>query len=246
MSTSGKTSRPRVGRHAMILAAGLGARMQPLTLKHPKPLVAVAGKPIIAYALDRLRAADVAEAVVNVHYLPEQIERWAAGIAVPRLVISNERDSLLDTGGGVKKALALLGADPFFVLNGDSFWVEGARPALERLRAAWDGRRMDCLLLLAAMTSAVGFEGRGDFLMHPDGRLARRPEGEIAPFAYAGCYLVHPRLFADSPDGPFSMNLLWDRALAKGRLFGLRHDATWIHVGTPDAIAAAEEALAEL
>jgi MurNAc alpha-1-phosphate uridylyltransferase len=230
----------------MILAAGRGERMRPLTLDRPKPLVAVAGKPIIAYALDRLRAAGVTEAVVNVHYLPEQIERWAAGIAVPRLIISNERDGLLDTGGGVNRALPLLGPAPFFVLNGDSFWVEGAKPALERLRAAWDGRRMDCLLLLAAMTSAAGFEGRGDFLMHPDGRLARRPEGEIAPFAYAGCYLVHPRLFADSPGGAFSMNVLWDRALAKGRLFGLRHDGTWIHVGAPDAIALAEEALAEI
>lgn len=246
MTAAAKSSRPRVGRRAMILAAGFGARLRPLTLARPKPLVEVAGKPIIAYALDRLRAAGIAEVVVNVHYLPEMIEAWAAGIARPRLVISDERGGLLDTGGGVRKALAVLGTDPFFVLNGDSFWVEGAQPALERLRAAWDGRRMDCLALLAAMTSAVGFGGRGDFLMDPDGRLKRRPQGEIAPFAYAGCYLVHPRLFVGAPDGPFSMNLLWDRALAKGRLFGLRHDATWIHVGTPDAIAAAEEALAEL
>jgi N-acetyl-alpha-D-muramate 1-phosphate uridylyltransferase len=246
MTTSGTISRSRAGRRALILAAGLGERMQPLTLKRPKPLIAVAGKPIIAYAIERLAAAGISEAVVNVHYLPEAIEAWAAGIERPRLIISDERAALLDTGGGVKNALGLLGPDPFFVLNGDSFWVEGAQPALERLRAAWDDRRMDCLLLVAAMTSAVGFGGRGDFLMGPDGRLARRPQGEIAPFAYAGCYLVHPRLFADSPDGPFSMNLLWDRALAKGRLHGLRHDGAWIHVGTPDAIAQAERALAKL
>ncbi len=244
MSQHAKISTRKAGRHAMILAAGIGKRMRPLTLTRPKPMVEVAGKPIIAYAVDRLRAAGIEEAVINVHYLPEAMERWAAGIASPRLVISDERDCLLDTGGGVKRALPLLGRAPFFVLNGDSLWMESARPALERLRAAWDGRRMDCLLLLAAMTSAVGFGGAGDFRMAPDGRLERRPEGGIAPFVFAGCYLVHPRLFADSPEGSFSMNLLWDQALAKGRLYGLRHDSTWIHVGTPDAVALAEEALA--
>ena len=246
MSPHAKISPRKAGRRAMILAAGIGKRMRPLTLSRPKPLVEVAGKPIIAYAVERLRAAGIEEAVVNVHYLPEAIERWAAGISAPRLVISDERDHLLDTGGGVKNALPLLGGSPFFVLNGDSFWMESTQPALERMRAVWDARRMDCLLLLAAMTSAVGFSGRGDFRMAPDGRLERRLEGGIAPFVFAGCYLVHPRLFADSPEGPFSMNVLWDRALARGRLHGLRHDGTWIHVGTPDAIALAEEALTEI
>ncbi len=246
MSAHSKTAGPRVGRRAMILAAGLGQRMRPLTLTRPKPLIEVAGRPIIAHAVERLAAAGIAQAVVNVHYLPEAIEQWAAGIDAPRLVISDERERLLDTGGGVKKALPLLGRDPFFVLNGDSFWVEGAQPALERMRAVWDGRRMDCLLLLAAMTSAVGYSGKGDFLMAPDGQLERRPEAKVAPFVFAGCYLVHPRLFADSPEGPFSMNLLWNRAQERGRLHGLRHDGTWIHVGTPDAVQQAEEALAAL
>jgi len=241
-----KVKRPRVGRRAMILAAGYGYRMRPLTLTRPKPLVEVAGRPIIAYATERLQGADIGAVVVNVHYLPDAIEQWAAGIEAPHITISDERAELLDTGGGVKKALPLLGSDPFFVLNGDSFWLEGAEPALARMRAAWDGRRMDCLLLLAPMTSAVGFCGTGDFRMAPDGRLARRHESQVTPFVFAGCYLVHPRLYADSPEGPFSMNLLWTRAEARGRLFGLRHDGTWFHVGTPDAIAEAEKALAAL
>ncbi len=244
MSTRAKGS--RIGRRAMILAAGYGYRLRPLTLTRPKPLVDVAGRPIIAYAVERLRDAGIGELVVNVHYLPEAIEQWAAGIDKPHITISDERAELLDTGGGVKKALPLLGSDPFFVLNGDSFWAEGAEPALERMREAWDGRRMDCLLLLAPTPSAVGFGGTGDFRMAPDGRLARRAEGQVAPFVFAGCYLVHPRLYADTPDEPFSMNLLWTRAEAKGRLFGLRHDGTWFHVGTPDAIGEAEKALAAL
>lgn len=243
---SARGQRPRVARRAMILAAGYGCRMRPLTLARPKPLVEVAGRPIIAYAIERLREAGIGTVVVNVHYLPEAMEQWAAGIEAPSITISDERAELLDTGGGVNKALPLLGNDPFFVLNGDSFWLEGAEPALERMRAVWDGRRMDCLLLLAPTTAAVGFCGIGDFRMAPDGRLARRAEGQVAPFVFAGCYLVHPRLFADSPEGPFSMNRLWNRAEAKGRLFGLRHDGTWFHVGTPDAIAEAENALAAL
>jgi MurNAc alpha-1-phosphate uridylyltransferase len=241
--TRPSTHRRRVGRRAMILAAGLGERMRPLTLTRPKPLIPVGGKPIIAHLVDRLASAGIAEAVVNVHHLPDKLIEWAKGVDRPRIAISDERDRLLDTGGGVRRALPLLGRHPFFVLNGDSFWLEGARPALERLREAWDGRRMDCLLLVAAMTRAVGFGGRGDFHMDEAGRLRRRGEGEIAPFAFAGCYLVHPRLFADSPEGAFSMNLLWHRAEAKGRLFGLRHDGVWLHVGTPEAIALAEEAM---
>ncbi len=243
---SARSKRPRIGRRAMILAAGYGQRMRPLTLVRPKPLIDVAGRPIIAYAIERLQDAGIGAVVVNVHYLPEAIEQWAAGIDKPHITISNERAELLDSGGGVKKALVHLGSDPFFVLNGDSFWTEGAEPTLERMRAAWDGRRMDCLLLLAPMTSAVGFSGNGDFRMAPDGRLARRAEGLMAPFVFAGCYLVHPRLYADTPDKPFSMNLLWNRAEAKGRLFGLRHDGTWFHVGTPDAIGEAEKVLAAL
>ena len=232
-----------VGRKAMVLAAGYGQRMRPLTLTRPKPLVEVAGKSLIDYGFDRLRAAGVEEAVVNVHYLPEQIEAWAARQPSPRITISNERGVILDTGGGVAKALPRLGAEPFFVINSDSFWVDDGTPALDRLRAAWDDQAMDCLLLLAPLERTVGYDGKGDFVRGPDGRLARRATSEGTPLAYIGGYLVHPRLFTGAPEGAFSMNLLWDRAIAAGRLFGVEHSGRWLHVGTPEAIGLAEAAL---
>ena len=232
-----------VGRRAMILAAGLGLRMRPLTETTPKPLIELAGQPLIAYALDRLRAAGVDKVVVNVHWLPEQVEAWAGKQGGPPIVISDERNLLLDTGGGIARALPLLGNDPFFVLNSDSLWIEGAKPALSRMREAWHAADMDGLLLLSATAQTVGYAGQGDFRMDGNGRLARRPGGEVAPFVFAGCHLAHPRLFAGAPAGPFSMNLLWDRALAAGRLHGIRHDGTWLHVGTPEAIGPAERAL---
>lgn len=233
-----------VGTRAMILAAGLGTRMRPLTDNCPKPLVKVAGKSIIDYTVDRIRAAGVDTLVVNLHYLPEQIERWAKRQRGLEIALSDERDCLLDTGGGVAKALDRLGDQPFFVFNSDSFWVDGPQPALERMRNVWDGERMDCLLLVADMTSSVGFYGPGDFDMDEEGRLTRRNESYVSPFVYAGCYLVSPAVFKDAPDGAFSMNILWNKALAAGRLFGLRHDSLWLHVGTPDAIGAAETVLA--
>ena len=234
-----------IGGRAMILAAGLGLRMRPLTLARPKPLVPVAGKALIDHGLDALTAAGVELAVVNKHYLPEQIEAWAASRpGPPRLVVQDESALLLDTGGGVARALPHLGPEPFLVLNSDSFWRDGPVPALERLRAAWDDRSMDCLLLLAPLAAAVGYGGRGDFLIAGDGRLARRPDGAAAPYVHAGLYLVHPRLFEGAPAGAFSMNLLWDRALARSRLHGLAHDGLWLHVGTPEAIGLAEAALA--
>ena len=232
-----------VGRKAMVLAAGYGQRMRPLTLTRPKPLVEVAGKSLIDYGFDRLRAAGVEEAVVNVHYLPEQIEAWAARQPSPRITISNERGVILDTGGGVAKALPRLGAEPFFVINSDSFWVDDGTPALDRLRAAWDDQAMDCLLLLAPLERTVGYDGKGDFVRGPDGRLVRRATSEGTPLAYIGGYLVHPRLFMGAPEGAFSMNLLWDRAIAAGRLFGVEHSGRWLHVGTPEAIGLAEAAL---
>lgn len=234
-----------VGDTAMVLAAGLGTRMRPLTLTRPKPLIAVAGKAIIDYGFDRLRAAGVSRAVVNVHYLPEQIEAWAARQSSPRISISDERAELLDTGGGIAHALPLLGTRPFFVINSDCFWIDGAVPALERLRAAWDGARMDCLLLVAPLARTVGYDGKGDFVGDAQGRLSRRAAATGEPLAYIGAYLVHPRLFAGAPSGKFSMNVLWDRAIAAGRLFGLVHDGLWLHVGTPEAIALAETAMAQ-
>ncbi len=234
-----------IGTRAMMLAAGLGTRMRPLTLTRPKPLIEVAGRSLLDRGVDSLQASGVSHVVVNKHYLPDHIDRWAAQRPSPHVVVQDESALILDTGGGVARALPQLGPEPFFVLNSDSFWVDGPMPALQRLRAGWDDEAMDCLLLLAAKTHSTGFDGPGDFDMDPHGRLARR-SGDTAELVYAGAYLVHPRLFADVPQGPFSMNLLWNRAISQGRLFGLRHDGWWLHVGTPDAIAEAEIKLAEL
>jgi MurNAc alpha-1-phosphate uridylyltransferase len=223
----------------MVLAAGYGVRMQPLTLTRPKPLIEVAGKPLIDYCYERLRAAGVRRIVVNVHYLAEQVEAWAR--ARHEVEVSDERQELLDTGGGIAKALPRLGQSPFFAVNADGFWIDGPESALERLRRAWDEPRMDCILLLSPIAGTVGYDGRGDFVAGTDGRIKRRTSGE--GLVYIGAHLVHPRLFAAAPQGRFSMNLLWDRAIAAGRLFGLVHDGTWIHVGSPPAIAAAEKTL---
>lgn len=233
-----------IGRRAMVLAAGLGLRMRPLTEARPKPLIMVAGRPLIDHGLDRLQAAGVEQVVVNVHHLADQLERWAEQRREPRIVLSDERDRLLDTGGGVVKALPLLGAAPFFVLNSDSLWLEGAEPTLERMRQAWSDA-MDALLLVAPTAHAVGYAGPGDFHLDPEGRLTRRGDSEVAPFVFAGCYLAAPRLFEGAPEGPFSTNLVWDRALAADRLRGLRHDGLWLHVGSPEAIELAERAIEE-
>ena len=232
-----------VGRRAMILAAGLGLRMRPLTDRRPKPLIEVAGKPLIDYGMDRLREARVEKVVVNGHYLAEQIMSWAKRQVSPEVVYSDERAEILDTGGGIAKALPLLGGEPFFVLNSDSFWVDGKTPALARLRAAWDDAAMDCLLLLCPVDRTVGYDGHGDFSLGKDGRVTRQRGGSA--LAYIGGYLVHPRLFKGAPPGKFSMNLLWDRAITQGRLHGLVHDGKWFHVGTPEAIGLAEAELAK-
>jgi len=233
----------RMPRCAMVLAAGLGTRMRPLTDTRPKPLVAVGGKVLIDHVLDRLAAAGVEAAVVNVHHFPDQVERHLAQRQAPKIRISDERGTLLDTGGGVVKALALLGQEPFFLLNADTIWLDGVKPNLVRLGEGFDAARMDALLLLAATSSSVAYAGRGDFAMAPDGRLARRGEREVAPFVYAGVAIFAPALFAGAPPGAFSLNLLFDRAIEAGRLFGLRLDGVWMHVGTPEAIAAAEAAI---
>ena len=227
----------------MVLAAGLGQRMRPITATLPKPLVQVGGRALIDHALDRLSDAGVETAVVNVHYLADLVEAHARRRGTPRIVISDERDRLLETGGGVKRALPLLGADDFLVLNSDSLWIEGPRQNLGALREAWDPERMDLLLLVAAAADSFGYDGRGDFVMDPDGRLGRRGEREVAPFVYAGVAVCKPGLFADTPEGPFSLNLLFDRAIAAGRLYGQRLEGQWLHVGTPDSIAGAEARL---
>ena len=230
---------------AMVLAAGFGQRMRPLTDNMPKPLVKVAGKALIDHVLDRLADAGVARAVVNVHYLAEQIERHVAARNVPRVTISDERGVLLDTGGGVVKALPLLGDAPFFHINSDTIWIDGVKPNLARLADSFDAATMDALLLLAPGAGSIGYTGRGDFLMASDGRLRARPERDVAPFVYAGAAILSPRLFDGAPQGAFSLTKLFTRAIEAGRLHGLRMEGLWMHVGTPEAITEAEQAIAE-
>ena len=230
---------------AMVLAAGLGKRMRPLTDKLPKPLVRVTGRALIDHVLDRLADAGVATAVVNVHHMADAIEAHLKGRTRPKIVISDERGTLLDTGGGVVRALPLLGQKPFFHVNSDTIWIEGVTPNFTRLAAMFDPAEMDAVVLLAATAASIGYEGRGDFAMAPDGRLKRRSEREVVPFVYAGAAVLAPSLFAGAPAGAFSLNRMFDRAIEAGRLFGLRLEGTWMHVGTPAAIQAAEAAIME-
>ncbi len=227
---------------AMVLAAGFGTRMRPLTDRIPKPLVPVAGRPLLDHVLDKLAEAGVADAVVNVHYLPDQIIDHTATRAKPRITISDERDAVLGTGGGVVKALPHLGDAPFYHLNADTLWIDGAQPNLARLADAFDPARMDILLLMAPTADSIGYSGSGDYAMLPDGALRRRKEREVVPFVYAGVAILSPAIFAGSPSGEFALTKLFDRAGEQGRLFGLRLDGLWMHVGTPDAVQAAEQA----
>jgi MurNAc alpha-1-phosphate uridylyltransferase len=228
---------------AMVLAAGMSTRMRPLTDKKPKPLVEVAGRALIDHVLDRLAEASVARAVVNVHYLAEQIERHLATRTKPRIVISDERGLLLGTGGGLVKALPELGAAPFFLINSDTIWIDGVQPNLARLAQTFDPAAMDALLLLAPTTGSIGYAGRGDFAFAADGRVTRRVEREIAPFVYASAAILSPKLFHRAPEGEFALTDLFTRAAGQGRLHGLRLEGLWMHVGTPDAIARAEAAI---
>lgn len=225
---------------AMILAAGLGLRMRPLTENKPKPLVPVAGKPLVSYVLAPLADAGLKRIVINAHHLAEQMKHFVQQNKNLPLILSDESDLLLDSGGGVKKALPQLGPDAFYILNADSFWIDGPRSNLSRMAEAWDAEQMDILLLVASGAQVTGYSGPGDFVMDAAGRLSRRPERVVAPFVYAGVGMMKPELFADTPDGPFSLNLLFNRAIERERLFGLRLDGEWLHVGTPDAIDAAE------
>lgn len=227
---------------AMVLAAGLGKRMRPLTATRPKPLVRVAGKPMIDHALDALADAGVARAVINVHYLPDLIEAHLKGRKSPAITISDEREQLLETGGGLIRAASHL-PDPFFCLNSDNLWLDGPVNAFAQLSAAWDPERMDALLLMVAHKGARNFRGKGDFHMDKQGVLARRRSGRIAPFVFTGIQLVSKRLLRDAPEGPFSTNLLWDRAIEEGRLYGVAFGGVWFEVGTPEAIGPTEAAL---
>ncbi|MBX3489967.1 nucleotidyltransferase family protein [Parvibaculum sp.] len=233
-------------RKAMVMAAGRGLRMRPLTETVPKPLVRLAGKPLIDHVLDRLAEAGIEDAVVNVHYLADLLVAHLAARTHPRIVISDERDALLDTGGGTKKALPLLGNDPVLTFNSDSVWVEGLGANLRNLMAAFDPERMDALLMIADAARTIGYVGRGDFTMDPAGLLARRGESTTAPYMFAGVQIVKPGLFADGPDGAFSTNLIWDRLIDQGRLYGQRMGGTWMHVGAPDDLAEAEAFLRDL
>jgi MurNAc alpha-1-phosphate uridylyltransferase len=234
---------PKTGpKTAMVLAAGLGTRMRPLTDDRPKALVEVGGRALIDHVLDRLADAGVETAVVNVHWFADRLEAHLAMRRRPRIVISDERTELLETGGGLKKARALLGEDPVWVANIDSVWTGGAG-ALERLVELWDPERMDVALLLAGREGAVGFEGNGDVFLAPDGRLTFRGDAPEAPWAYMGVHITKPGIVDEGPEGPFSLATLWRRLAGEGRLYGATLDGFWMHVGDP---AARDEAEARL
>jgi len=242
--------RPKAGdatpiRTAMVLAAGLGKRMRPLTATRPKPLVEVAGKPLLDHVLDRLRAVGIKRAVVNTHYLADAVAAHLKDEAQDlEILISDETSELLETGGGVTKALPLIEDETFLIVNSDNLWVDGPIDAIRLLEERWDEKEMDALLLVVPLASAHCHNGTGDFRMDALGHLTRRAPGKPAPFVYTGVQIVSRRLFQDAPDGAFSMNVLWNRAIAENRVFGLVHEGLWFDVGTPPAIAKTETILA--
>jgi len=231
---------------AMIMAAGLGTRMRPLTNDLPKPLVKVRGRALIDHVIDRLVAAGVTLIVVNTHYKAEMIKAHLAKRKDVEIRISDESEALLDSGGGIFKALPHFEGQPFFHANADTVWVEGASHALDKMQARWNGETMDALMLLAPTVSTVCYEGRGDFMMDSDGLLSRVPEARLSPFVWMSMEIVHPRLFESASGTKFSINPLWDRAIEKGRLFGMRLDGVWMHIDNPEAIRQAEAYLADL
>lgn len=233
------SGRPNI---AMVLAGGRGLRMRPITNTIPKPLVKIAGRTLLDRGLDTLAAAGVEKAVVNVHHFPEQIVAHVASRSRPRVAISDESAGLLDSAGGIVKALPKLGRDPFYILNADTFWIDQGEPSLIRLALAWDAARMDILLMLAALDSATGHTGGTDFLVNANGTLARA-HNDPAGLIYAGAAIVNPDIFAGAPEGPLSLNRYFDEAIAQGRLFGMAMRGSWITVGTPDAIPLAEAAV---
>lgn len=234
--------KPLVSDTAMVMAAGLGKRMRPLTSTRPKPMVKVAGKPLIDHTLDSLAAAGIAKAVINVHYLPDSLEAHVLARAVPKCIISDERDRLLETGGGMVKARHLL-PDPFFCLNSDNLWLEGPVDCFRQLSDLWNPDAMDALLLMVPHAGARNYRGDGDFHLDPLGRVSRRQSRRVAPFIYTGIQIVSHRLLRDAPEGPFSTNLLWTRAIEEGRLYGTTFTGLWYEVGDPGAVVATEAAL---
>lgn len=226
---------------AMVMAAGLGTRMRPLTATKPKPMVELNGRPLIDYTLDRLATHSISPIVVNVHYLADVLEQHLENSPIADVIIADERAELLDTGGGALAHLEILGPDRFFILNSDSLWIEDDTDNLAAMLAAWDDDTMDCLMLLASTDNSLGYSGNGDFNIAADGQLLQRACDEKAAYVHTGCCLIHPRIFAGAPAGPFSLNLLWDEALAHKRLFGLALRGQWLHIGTPEALTAAEE-----
>lgn len=228
---------------AMVLAAGLGTRMRPLTLERPKPLVEVAGRTMIDHCLDKLAEAGVARAVVNVHHFPGMVKDHLMARTAPAVAISDESGQLLETGGGMVNALPLLAADPFFCINSDNLWVDGPQDVFRQLSGAWKPAAMDALLLLVPHARAANHRGKGDFHMDGAGRITLRRSGRIAPFIYSGIQLISQRLLHDAPEGPFGTMVLWKRAMEEGRLYGVSHLGLWYEVGSPEAIAPTEEAL---
>jgi MurNAc alpha-1-phosphate uridylyltransferase len=234
-----------VPKTSMVLAAGYGTRLRPYTDARPKPLMEVLGKPLLDHTLDRLADSGVETAIVNTHHLAEQIERHLATRKKPRIEISPEA-TILDTGGGIAQALPLLGTDPFLSVNAKIVWLDGGTPALQCLADRWDDATMDALLLLHPTVAAPTHDGQGDFFLDPEGRIRRRRSWEVAPFVYTGIQILHPRLFEGAPEGAFSLNILYDRAIEAGRLHGLRHDGQWFQVTAPNHLAIIEHELAEL
>jgi N-acetyl-alpha-D-muramate 1-phosphate uridylyltransferase len=230
---------------AMILAAGLGTRMRPLTDTIPKPLVQLNGRALIDHVLDRLVSAGIKRAVVNVHHHADKLEAHLKDRTSPQIAISDERGVLLDTGGGVVRAIPLIGERPFVIHNSDSVWIEGLGQNLARLISAWDEFRMDSIMLLAPTTGSLGYDGPGDFYMDANGRLSRQSGQRLAPFVFAGVSIIHPCMFKGEAERRFSLNHVWDRAIAAGRLYGIRLDGLWMHVGTPEALAEAEKKIAD-
>lgn len=240
-------ARVRVPETAMVMAAGLGKRMRPLTATRPKPLVEVAGKALLDHVFDRLRSAGVKRAIVNVHYLADQLEAYLTHrISGIEVIVSDERARLMETGGGLVQARALIGEQPFLVANSDNLWVDGPVDAIDLLAEAWDDLRMDALLLLVPLARAHCHRGTGDFHLAPDGRITgRRKRGRLAPFVYTGVQILSPRVLRDWPEGPFSTMVFWERAIAEGRAFGIVHQGLWFDVGSPAAIGQTEAILAD-